>query len=109
MNIIPGGEERGTAADALRRLYWDTALSWRPPILRMLRSEIGLDQVLFGSDYPYLRRDLAVACPHQIATSPELNSEERQSVLAGNALRLFPRLAALTKNETTHAAQMGSG
>ena len=30
MNIIPGGEERGTAADTLRRLYWDTALSWRP-------------------------------------------------------------------------------
>ena len=30
MNVIPGGEERGTAADTLRRLYWDTALSWHP-------------------------------------------------------------------------------
>ena len=99
MNIVPGGEERGTAADTLRRPYWDTALSWRPPILRMLRSEIGLGQVLFGSDYPYLRRDLAVACRHKVETSPELNSEESRSVLAGNALKLFPRLAALAKKE----------
>ena len=32
MNVIPGAEERGKAADTLRRLYWDTALSWHPPI-----------------------------------------------------------------------------
>jgi hypothetical protein len=25
MNVIPGAEERGSAADTLRRLYWDTA------------------------------------------------------------------------------------
>src|SRR6202030_587272 len=46
MNVIPGGEERGTVADTLRRLYWDTALSYRDPILRMLRDVVGLDQVL---------------------------------------------------------------
>src|SRR3984885_14977943 len=95
MNIIPGGQERGAAADMLRRLYWDTALSWRPPILRMLRSEIGLSQVLFGSDYPYLRRDLAVKCRGEVEKSPELSREEGAAVLSGNALKLFPRLAGL--------------
>jgi hypothetical protein len=30
MNVMPGAEERGTAADTFRRLYWDTALSWSP-------------------------------------------------------------------------------
>ncbi|WP_172174497.1 amidohydrolase family protein [Paraburkholderia elongata] len=94
MNVIPGGEERGTAADTLRRLYWDTAVSWRQPVLQMLRSVVGVDQVLFGSDYPYLRRDLAVACRHEVETSPEFDSEESRAVLAGNALKLFPRLAA---------------
>jgi len=94
MNVIPGAEERGTAADTLRRLYWDTALSWRPPVLRMLRSVVGMGQVLFGSDYPYLRRDLAVACRHEVETSAELDGEESGAVLAGNALKLFPRLAA---------------
>jgi aminocarboxymuconate-semialdehyde decarboxylase len=95
MNVIPGSDERGTAADTLRRLYWDTALSWRQPILHMLRSEIGLGQVLFGSDYPYLRRDLAVKCRSEVENSPELNADEARAVLSGNALRLFPRLASL--------------
>ena len=98
MNVIPGAEERGTAADTLRRLYWDTALSWRPPVLRMLRSVVGMGQVLFGSDYPYLRRDLAVGCRHEVETSTELDSEESRAVLADNALKLLPRLAARGKN-----------
>jgi 6-methylsalicylate decarboxylase len=98
MNVIPGGDERGTAADTLRRLYWDTALSWRPPVLRMLRSVVGIGQVLFGSDYPYLRRDLAVACRHEVETSTELDSEESRTVLADNALKLFPRLAERARN-----------
>ena len=97
MNVIPGAEERGTAADTLRRLYWDTALSWRPPVLRMLRSVAGMSQVLFGSDYPYLRRDLAVGCRHDVETSPELDGKESSTVLAGNALKLFPRLAEAFK------------
>jgi predicted TIM-barrel fold metal-dependent hydrolase len=93
MNVIPGAQERGTAADTLRRLYWDTALSWRPPVLRMLRSVVGMGQVLFGTDYPYLRRDLAVACRHEVEASLELDSEESRAVLADTALTLFPRLA----------------
>jgi len=93
MNVIPGGQDRGTAANTLRRLYWDTASAWRPPVLRMLRSETGIGQVLFGSDYPYVRRDLAVACRHEVETSEELDSDESRAVLATNALKLFPRLA----------------
>src|SRR5258706_10053908 len=69
MNVIPGAEERGTAADTLRRLYWDTALSWHPANLHMLRAVVGMGQVLFGSDYPYLRRDLAVTCLREVETS----------------------------------------
>jgi 6-methylsalicylate decarboxylase len=93
MNVIPGAQERGTAAATLRRLYWDTALSWRPPVLRMLRSVVGMGQVLFGTDYPYLRRDLAVACRHEVEASLELDSEESRAVLADTTLTLFPRLA----------------
>jgi acyl-CoA reductase-like NAD-dependent aldehyde dehydrogenase len=42
---------------------------------------------------PYLRRDLAVACRHEVETSAELDNEESRAVMAGNALKLFPRLA----------------
>ena len=99
MNVIPGGEERGTAADTFRRLYWDTALSWHAPNLHMLRSVVGMGQVLFGSDYPYLRRDLAVACRREVQESAEMNEDERHGVLAANALRLFPRFGSLRKAE----------
>jgi predicted TIM-barrel fold metal-dependent hydrolase len=94
MNVIPGAEERGTAADTLPRLYWDTALSWRPPVLQMLRTVVGIDQVLFGSDYPYLSRSLAVSCRTEVEKSQVLNGQESRAILGGNALKLFPRVAA---------------
>src|SRR5689334_20658666 len=37
MGFIPGGEQRGPAADMFRRIYWDTALAASNPVLRMLR------------------------------------------------------------------------
>ena len=103
MKVMPGDEERGTFGDTLRKLYWDTALSWRPPILHMLRSEVGLGQVLFGSDYPYLSRDLAVTCRGAVETSSELDTEEARAVLSDNALKLFPRLATLVRKSGADA------
>ena len=94
MNAMPGAEERGKAADTFRRLYRDTALSWSPASMEMPRGVAGMGQVLFGSDYPYLRRDLAVGCRTEVEQSPVLTPEESRAVMAGNALRLFPRLTA---------------
>jgi aminocarboxymuconate-semialdehyde decarboxylase len=91
MNVIPGGEERGSAIETLRRLYWDTALSYRDPVLRLLREVVGMDQVLFGSDFPYLRRDLAVNCVERLGQTAELTTNERDRVMSANAIRLFPR------------------
>lgn len=93
MNVIPGAENRASAADTLRNLYWDTALSWTDPVLAMLRSVVGLDHVLFGTDYPYLRRDLAVESRGHIAKTQELTSSEKASVLGETAIKLIPRLA----------------
>jgi aminocarboxymuconate-semialdehyde decarboxylase len=92
MGFIAGGEQRGTAADMFRRMYWDTALAASDPVLRMLREVAGIDQVLFGTDFPYLRRDLAAKAKQRILESSELNQMEKQAVLGGNAARLFPRL-----------------
>jgi 6-methylsalicylate decarboxylase len=94
MAVIEGAEERGTAADTLRRLYWDTALSWKDPNLRMLRSVVGMGQVLFGTDFPYLRRDLAVQSRVELESTSALTDAERVGVFGMNALRLFPRLGA---------------
>jgi 6-methylsalicylate decarboxylase len=98
MDFIAGGEQRGTAAEMFRRMYWDTALSASDPVLRMLRDVAGIDQVLFGTDFPYLRRDLAVNAKQLILKSSELNDSERRAVLGGNASRLFPRLHSLIQS-----------
>ena len=94
MKVIEGAEERGLTADTLRRLYWDTALSWKDPVLQMLRSVVGIGQVLYGSDFPYLRRDLAVRSRVELEATAELIEAEREGILGSNALRVLPRLAA---------------
>src|SRR5439155_17592470 len=54
-----------------------------------------IDHVLFGTDFPYLRRDLAVNAKQHILQSSELNDLEGRGILGGNAARLFPRLHSL--------------
>jgi predicted TIM-barrel fold metal-dependent hydrolase len=95
MGFIPGGDQRGSAAGMFRRMYWDTALAASDPVLRMLRDVAGVDRILFGTDFPYLRRDLAVKSKQQILQSSALNDSERRAVLDGNASSLFPRLHSI--------------
>jgi len=59
-------------------------------LLRMLRDVAGINQVLYGTDFPYLRRDLAANSKQRILRSSELNDLERRAIFGGNASRLFP-------------------
>jgi aminocarboxymuconate-semialdehyde decarboxylase len=93
MNVIPGARERGTFADVLPTLYWDTASAFSDPVLRMLRSVIGLRNVLFGTDYPYPRDAISIGGLRQLQDTAELDDGERRGVLGGSAARLIPRLA----------------
>ena len=101
MGFVPGGDVRGTAAAMFRRMYWDTALSVSDPVLHMLRDVAGVDQVLYGTDFPYLRRDLAVRSKQQILQSGALNDRERGDVLGHNAAQLFPRLNSVFQHSAT--------
>ena len=89
MGFIAGGEQRGTAADMFSRMYWDTALSASDPVLRMLCDIAGISHILYGTDFPYQRRDLAVTSKQQILHSSSLDDLERRAILGGNASRLF--------------------
>jgi len=104
MGVIPDQAHRGPVADTLRRLYWDTALSWHDPVIEMLRSVVGIDHVVYGSDFPYLRRDLAIAGRRQLAQSEALSAAERKHVLGGTAASLLPRFAARAAARTEPAA-----
>ena len=93
MDVIPGARERGTFADALPRLYWDTASAFSDPVLHLLRSVTGLGNVVFGSDYPYPRDAISIGGLRQLQNTAELDDGERRGVLGGSAARLIPRLA----------------
>jgi aminocarboxymuconate-semialdehyde decarboxylase len=60
----------------------------------MLKDVVGLDHILFGTDFPYLRRDIAVRSASEMREIAALSPAERQAVLHGSAQRLFPRLYA---------------
>src|SRR4051812_39197880 len=93
MNVIPGAQERERFADTLPRLYWDTASAFRDPVLHMLRSVAGLENVVFGTDYPYPRDAISIGGLRQLQNTAELDEDERRGVLGGSAARLIPRLA----------------
>jgi predicted TIM-barrel fold metal-dependent hydrolase len=93
MRVIPGADARQTAAETFRGLYWDTALAFGDPVLHMLRSVVGLEHVMCGSDFPYFRRDLAVDCIAALNRTKELAPSERDAIMGGSALKLFVRLA----------------
>jgi len=91
MGFVPGGEQRGTAADMFRRMYWDTALAASDAVLRMLRDIAGISQILYGTDFPYQRRDLAVRSKQSILHSSALDDSERRAILGDNVSRLLAR------------------
>jgi aminocarboxymuconate-semialdehyde decarboxylase len=93
MNIIPGAEERGAFHDVLPRLHWDTASAFSDPVLHMLRSVTGLENVVFGTDYPYPRDAISFGGLRHLQETAELDDGERRGVLGESAARLIPRLA----------------
>ena len=95
MNIMGDSSKRGTAAETFQKLYWDTALAWTNPVIHTLHKIAGADKILFGTDFPYLRRDIALRCRTKLAKSKELTGKEKNKVLGNNAFELFPRLKAI--------------
>jgi predicted TIM-barrel fold metal-dependent hydrolase len=95
MDVVPGAEERGTAAEAFRRVHWDTAIAWGDNTLRTLRDVAGMSQIVFGTDYPYPGNDLTVGGRRSIDETAVLEDSEREAIFSVNAGELLPRVKAL--------------
>jgi len=78
----------------LQSLYYDLATAMVPYVLRSLQELVDPSHILWGSDYPFA----AVAHLNEEVELWEaydgLDAAGRAAVEHGNALRLFPRLAA---------------
>lgn len=72
--------------------YFDTAISATPTALPSLMSFAQPGRVLFGSDWPYMRRNNVGIFGQHIDRYPGFDAQTRQAVNRGNAEQLFPRL-----------------
>jgi aminocarboxymuconate-semialdehyde decarboxylase len=91
MDVLPGAEERAPFAEAVTRLYWDTASAFGNPVLHMLRQVTGIDNVVFGTDYPYPHDDISIGGLRTLQRTTALVGDERCGVLGDTASRLLGR------------------
>jgi predicted TIM-barrel fold metal-dependent hydrolase len=91
--LIPGLSDRAAFENDLASFYFDTALSTYGPTLAALDAFAAPERVIFGSDWPYAP---GTASQHftEVFDTLSLPEGRRNLIERGNALALFPRLAA---------------
>jgi 6-methylsalicylate decarboxylase len=72
----------------LQKLYYDTASASSPASMAALRAMVPLSQILFGSDYPFVKAAMGI---EELNQTP-LSKAERRAIDSGNAMDLIPRL-----------------
>ena len=73
---------------ALATTYFDTAASrllYSPGVYRHVISILGVERILFGSDFPFLAQRRCLRETKRV----DLDQEEKRLILGGNALRLL--------------------
>jgi aminocarboxymuconate-semialdehyde decarboxylase len=81
----PHGPIKKKPSEYLRQMYYDTMV-FTPEGLRHLAAEVGVSQLMVGTDYPYPWTTEAV--DHVLGT-PTLSDTDREAILGGNAAKLF--------------------
>lgn len=74
----------------LRRLYYDTAMSANPYTLSGLTALVDADQILFGSDYPYMPELTTRETVEGVVNFFE--ADAREKIERSNYFKLLPRL-----------------
>ena len=74
----------------LRRFYYDTAGSTNLIQMTALRQMIGLDKILFGTDFPFGRSSNIAA---GLAECGVFNADELKLIDRGNCLKILPKWA----------------
>ncbi|RCG33325.1 amidohydrolase [Sphaerisporangium album] len=93
--VLP--DARADVAGAVRAFYYETAQAASPATLACLREVTGRENILFGTDYPFMKDEVVTATLRHLRDVPDVD-------FTGNALALFPRLAARLGRLGTGAA-----
>jgi predicted TIM-barrel fold metal-dependent hydrolase len=91
--LVSGNIPEGAVA-ALRRFYYDTALSATRYALPSLRELADPSHILFGSDYPFAPEGIMGRTIRGIEDHGGFDEIARRAVERDNAVELFPRLGS---------------
>jgi aminocarboxymuconate-semialdehyde decarboxylase len=72
-------------SEYLRRIYFDS-LVYSPAALGKLIEQVGAEQVVIGTDYPF---DMGHYDVHALIRETDLTAQQRAAILGGNAMRLL--------------------
>ncbi|QBD76901.1 amidohydrolase [Ktedonosporobacter rubrisoli] len=86
---------------ALKKIYYDVALSASPGVFSMLQSLTDPSHLVFGSDCPPGPEQLMGLTIKGIESYPGFDEQARIMIERDNALALFPRLQALQMDGAT--------
>lgn len=84
---LAAGAPQGVEAE-LKKLYYDIANGANPPSLAALTKLVPMTQLLFGTDYPFVKISITVDGFREYG----FPAKDVQAINRGNAMRLFPRL-----------------
>ena len=71
-------------SEYMRRIYYDTALSFYKPTMRCAYETAGSDRLVLGSDYPH-----SAGAPISIIEDIGWSQEDKEKIYSGNILRII--------------------
>lgn len=75
-------------SDYMRKLYLDTALGWYKPAFECARALVGIDHIVYGSDY-FMENSALMDRTNTFFDELEIPKEDKQKIYHKNTKRLF--------------------
>ena len=91
-HVFAADDDRDAIRRGLRHFYYDMALSAYDPTFDLLRQVVGLDRLVFGSDYPQVPDSFVEASIRTFIRSQTLDDQTRIQIAKLNGLKLLSRL-----------------
>lgn len=75
-------------SDYMSKLYFDTALGWHKPAFDCAQTLVGIEHIVYGSDYFMLGSEF-MNRTNAFLDSLTLSKSEKEKMYSGNALRFL--------------------
>jgi 6-methylsalicylate decarboxylase len=93
---LNAGMSEAEIREDAKKFYVDTALSSSASVIGVCREFFGDEHIVFGSDFPYASKEVAIQFTEQLeGVFSTMDKETKDKIVYKNALKLVPRLREL--------------